>query len=149
MVKRINRYVAFDGKEFEREEQAVAHESSLLEPCALCGGRALYRRSEPNESTYNGCAYVYCESCRFSIDCEPNEVRGLVLPAGSTSWDYIYASLDVAGERVRNQWNKLMYRPTPKPDAKPAKEPEPEVIEYKYQEVDMLDNKDRVWKKES
>lgn len=150
MVKQIRRYVAFDGTEFDCEQLAIDHESTLLEPCKLCGGSARFGRCEPGESTGGGRAYVVCNSCRFSVDVEPSEIEGVILPAGSSCWDYTYVQMDCAGERARHQWNRLMHLP-PVEKVKPVEPPPLQDTEYEHDEFDIVNdwgNRDRVWKTE-
>lgn len=145
MVKEIRLYKAFDGQEFECRQDAYDHEATLLEKCKLCGGTAQFGRREPNDGG-GEYAYVICNSCEFSIDCDPREADYIVLPVGSTCWDYVYARLDEASILVRNKWNTLM-KQTPVPKAKPIEPPEPQVTEYEY-DVNELDVivQNQVWK---
>ena len=147
MVKLIRRYQAFDGTEFDCEQLAYDHEATLLERCKFCDGRAQFYRTEPTESTSSGSASVMCTSCNFSIDCD-TDTTDIVLPVGSSCWDYIYAGLDAACERVRRKWNFLM---KPSPITKATPEPEPEPTENVYDDFDIVNDwgdRVRVWKTE-
>jgi hypothetical protein len=107
MPECIYRFKTFDGRIFNTQKEAMVYESTLLPRCKICGGLAIYHRSEGGESTHHGSVEIYCESCKQSVICYETDQQ-VVLPKGSSCWDYTYEKLRIASGKAIAQWKTLM-----------------------------------------
>jgi len=107
MSECVYRFKTFDGRIFNTQKEAMKYESSQLPRCKVCGGLAIYRRYEGGESTCHGYIQVYCGECGQSVIQHKGDQQ-VVLPKGSTGWDYTYARLRIASTKAVAQWETLM-----------------------------------------
>lgn len=145
MSECIYRFKTFDGRIFNTQKEAMVYESSLLPRCKVCGGLAIYHRSEGGESTSHGSVEIYCDSCKQSVICYETDQQ-VVLPKGSSCWDYTYERLRIASGKAIAQWKTLMTVDGLPKETPPI--PEFEMEENKYWSVWELDilNHEKVWK---